>query len=900
MNSSVPIQAQGIIPIGTNDVVDIPSIAYSIPDFEGQAILRLFANSTESEIGCFSAVVTNGNSFSQPKSVGTILGLLTLLTMIASFATAAYGEAVPTMRLHHAHSLSVGVVFAVWQHIFFTGALSMNWPAVLVAWWSNFAWAGGMIHSTSMQNSIDHLIGNNIGNTSQVGAAQSGSTNDGVGGGYDISAIYKRMTSSFVISPDMIPNLRDLTSEIFGDEDTNIFHNLLKRDRLQRHMQRSLEARDTSTQTNAAFRWYGHPIGAGMPLPGNYSGFAGTLAQESIRVSNAFMTGFLWFLILLVLLVAATFAFKWVLEGLARFRHIKDDRLMFFREHWVGYTGVIALRTCYLAFFVMMFLTIFEFTFTSSGGVKAIASIVFVVFLLGIPGAAAYAYYYKKHFVGPGMEPSEGHTQHKKLLGVLPWAGFKRSQARDEHETPQTTTIDEESKSTSFWKSSKSSPGHTDNADDLNNIHDHDDYTMKFGWLASRFRRTRWWFFAIWVFYEFLRAVFYGGASGHPLVQVFALLIIEFLAFAFILWARPFEGRRLNLIVVYCLGFSKVVSVALSAAFDVQFDLPRITTTIIGIAVIIVQGILAIITVIAMIVGVISSYMSISRNQEDFRPRKWHGIREKYFNHLDRVVNDLPPEPKPKKEKKKKNEQPEEVKPEFEMRTITRQAKIEDQDVELPEEPRAERRDTLLLSTASRARTPVNAEHIDQSKRLSGVGSTSRQSRASSFGSVSNSNLPYGARPHKASWSMRDFTQLNVEDTEPTFTAMDDTTRVEGDEPIEPEVPVKTTRRRSSSLFGNMRPKSVAAVKPQPSTDSLRIGGDMSTHDTIGDVPAPPPTRPRSASIRHSRSGSALLEANESGESSGTQSTNRRASRYVPLTPAQEMEEWMPRNSQEK
>ncbi|KAG9583133.1 TRP-domain-containing protein, partial [Aureobasidium melanogenum] len=192
LNASIPIEANGIIPVAQSDVAAIPPIALSIPDFEGEAILRIFANSTQAEIGCYSAVVTNGATFSQPKAVGSILGIFTVIALIASFATAIYGDSVPVMRKHYAHSLSVLVVFSVFQHVFFTGALSMNWPSVLVAWWSNFAWSGGMIYSSSMQHSIDKLIGNNLGNTSQVGAAGSGTNQDGVGGGFDISSIYRR------------------------------------------------------------------------------------------------------------------------------------------------------------------------------------------------------------------------------------------------------------------------------------------------------------------------------------------------------------------------------------------------------------------------------------------------------------------------------------------------------------------------------------------------------------------------------------------------------------------------------------------------------------------------------------------------------------------------------------
>ena len=178
--SKTPIDASGIIPISQNDVAGIPSIALSIPDFEGQAILRIFSNSTQSQIGCYSGVVTNGSSFSQPAWISSILGGLTIIAIVASFATAIYGENVPEMRKHYAHSFSVLIVFAVWQHIFFSGALSLNWPSVLVAFWSNYAWAGGIIYTEAMQNTINNFIGSNKGNLSHCLLYTSPSPRDGL------------------------------------------------------------------------------------------------------------------------------------------------------------------------------------------------------------------------------------------------------------------------------------------------------------------------------------------------------------------------------------------------------------------------------------------------------------------------------------------------------------------------------------------------------------------------------------------------------------------------------------------------------------------------------------------------------------------------------------------------
>ncbi|TKA73547.1 hypothetical protein B0A55_06436 [Friedmanniomyces simplex] len=894
-NSSVPIQASGIIPIAQSDVNSFPAIALTIPDFEGEAILRIFANSTKSEIGCYSAVVTNGATFSQPQAVGSVLGIFTFVAMLASFATAAYGEAVPTMRLHYAHSLSVGVVFAVFQHIYYTGALSVNWPSVLVAWWSNFAWAGGMIHSTTMQNSINHLIGNNVGNTSEVGAAAAGTNQQSLGGGYDISQIYKRALSFGANSIGRHPLVRDIASEIYREP-----AGMFSRDLGQRSLEHTLQRRDLVNATTG-YRYYGHPVGAGLPLPGNYSGFAGTLAQEGIRASNAFMTGFLWFLILLVLLVAALMAFKWVLEGFARLKWLKEGRFSYFRNHWLGYSGALALRICYLGFFMMMFLTIFQFTYQSSGGAKGVAAIVFIIFVVGVPGAAVYACLYKKA-IEKQQKPRGLQVERKLLLGKIPWFGVTKAVANEQPMEMQAQ--DHKGGSQPFWKRMSTVGSITDQEGHLHSIHDNEDYTAKFGWLAARFRRTRWWFFTVWLLYEFVRAVFYGGASGYPLAQVFGLLVIEVLAFVFIVWARPFEGRRLNLLVVYCLGFSKVTSVALSAAFDLRFNLDRIITTAIGIIIIVIQGILTIITLIAIVVGAISSYMSVSRNREDFRPRKLAGVREKYFNHLDKAVNDLPPDPTP--EPAADSNEPKE--PYFEMKSVRRLAKIEDEDPDFTSEMRLHDPAASYLSL-DQTPTPQRAESI-RSIPLSGAITPmgTRRARASSV--QSTTNLPYGARPHRPSWSTRDF-----DGGERSHTPID-MTRTVPDEPFLPPPPpaAKGAHGRKPSRSATLP---VTSVRPQVSSDELRVGGDLSSHDTIGRVPAPS-VRPRAGTYGSMRGGSrsntpSFAEGGEASRSSdwlgelsyvqapgggsgasGSGSAGQKGgSRRNPLTPAQEQEEFM-------
>ena len=700
MNSSVPISADGIIPVDQSDVSGIPAIALGIPDFEGQAILRIFGNSTETEIGCYSAVVTNGASFSHPSSVGTVLGIFSLVAIVASLATAIYGDHIPTMRTHYAHSLSVFVVFAVFHHIYFTGALSMNWPSVLAAFWSNFAWSAGMIYSEPMQNSINQLIGSNKGNTSIVGAASSGASANDLGGGYSISQIYKRASLEF--SQRYLDSL---------DQQWN----MLRTRELENHV-----AKRAASNSSSASPWYGSPVKPGLPIPGNFSGFAGTLSEEGIPASNAFMTGFLWLLIFIALMTALVVAFKWIIEALSKANLVKTERLAHFRAHWLLYTAQGALRMMFIAFFMMMFLTLFEFTYKGSAGVTAIAALVFVVFFVGMLGIAGYACFYRLRLGHYETVPDRVHLEKTKAVGPVPWYGLKLESYRSEK--PQITV----SAGSVPWRRMR----YINEDPQRAGVHQDEDYTTRFGWLAARFRRTRWWFFAVWLVYEFVRACFYGGAAGHPLTQVFGLLVVEIIALVVIVLTKPFEGARLNALMVYLLGFSKVATVALSAAFDARFNLQRITTTVIGIVIIVIQGVLAILLMIAIVIGAISSYMSLTRNHENFKPQKLEKIRQRYFAHMEKTAPDVPLPPPPPPEEPKG--------PYFNVTSVRREPKIEDEDEDY-----------------------IGSVHDPLGSRVSIARPvTARASRANSTRSQLDSpytSAPFGARVHRASWSSRDF-----------------------------------------------------------------------------------------------------------------------------------------------
>ncbi|KAH7399029.1 hypothetical protein DE146DRAFT_519716 [Phaeosphaeria sp. MPI-PUGE-AT-0046c] len=725
----VPIRAEGIIPVNKDDVSRIPEIALAIPDFEGQAILRIFSNSTQAEVGCFAAQITNGNTFRQKVGVGTVLGVFTLVAISSSFVTATHGDDVVEMRKHYAHSVSVMVVFAVWHHIYFSGALSMNWPSVLVSYWSNYAWTGGMIYSEHMQNSINNFIGSNKGNTSQVGAAGAGVKNPELGGGYDIHAIYRRTVNDAI----------------------------------------------------GGFSYTGQPVKPGTPLPGNFSGFAGMLAQERIPASNAFMTCLFWSLVLVAFILVSIMAFKFVLEALSSTRVMKNSRLTYFRSHYIRYTASSILRAFFIGFFMLTYVSMFQLTYLKSPGTIAVACTIFLVVAFGIGTAAGLACYCRIRDEKYGCERDALVIEMIIAWNILPWLklSWRNESTRSEHKNYVVAIP---------WWTIRSCIGEK-------SIHNDESFILSYGWLASRYRRTRWWFFATWLVYEFIRACFLAGASSQPLVQVFGLLTVESVAFIGMIYLRPFEGQRLNIVLVYFLGFSKVATTALSASFDASFNLPRILATVVGIVIIVIQGLLTITMMVTIIMGAVTSYFSVMRDRETTGARSWVPLRKKY---LQGIVLPSSYHVEPMQQARSRSY--------FCVNQVKRVPKVEDEDEEFLREIRD---DACAPRTSIISRT--------------WPGAYEQPTLAGNRLQVSYTALPRAARLHRPSWPSQDFVgQRSGGRARALSNATSSTSHFDESEDLE---------RLPTSSFRTATPVS----SPNP---RLQIEGDMSSVRQLGSKPS--------------------------------------------------------------
>jgi hypothetical protein len=273
-------------------------------------------------------------------------------------------------------------------------------------------------------------------------------------------------------------------------------------------------------------------------------------------------------------------------------------------------------------------------------------------------------------------------------------------------------------------------------------VHQDETYLAKFGWLSSRYRRTRWWYFAYYVGYLFFRACFVGAAVDSPLVQVYGLLIYEIVAFVIITILNPFEGARNTALSVWMLSITKILTTGLSIAFLPELGLDRIIATVIGVVIIVIQGFLVIGLLILIALGAISTWMSLTRNREEFGVEVLESIRIRYFEHLEKQAPDVwqPPPSRKGKEKEVTPVAQEPKEPYFKVQEVRRAPKIEDEDGDiLPDlEPRPN--SALTLGTAARPRSGARQN---------------RPGSGHSFYSVSS--LPRTARAHRASWSSKDF-----------------------------------------------------------------------------------------------------------------------------------------------
>lgn len=334
-----PVPARGFSASGNMTIPSqyadmIPSIAFNVPDLEGQARLELKAADTGDEVACIESEVTNGKTLQVPAVSYVAAGILAAslaLSGLTALGTAGHPGAATS-------SPSFGEVIGWFQTLATSGALSVQYPTVYRTFTSNFAFAGGLIPWTDMQNSIDNFRNVTGGNLTQ----------------------------------NNYQYLRNATLT-FDDGSTN--SSLAKRalsDLLERS---ALFIRDISTSDNATT----NTSAASSGIVAELKGIQAWSEQLYIPSSNIFMTVLLFFAIVIAAIAVGILLVKVVLEAWALYGSFPQS-LVDFRKHYWGLLGRTITNLILIVYGIWVLYCVYQFTRGDSWAAKLLAGLTLAAF----------------------------------------------------------------------------------------------------------------------------------------------------------------------------------------------------------------------------------------------------------------------------------------------------------------------------------------------------------------------------------------------------------------------------------------------------------------------------------------------------------------------------------------
>lgn len=136
----------------------------------------------------------------------------------------------------------------------------------------------------------------------------------------------------------------------------------------------------------------------------------------------------------------------------------------------------------------------------------------------------------------------------------------------------------------------------------LEYLFQHKPWIRKYGLFYDQFKVKYWWCFIPTLLAVFGRNAFVALGYGNGLVQVIGQMVIDVMLTALYVVCLPFNTKMGNGINI-AIQVVRVISLAMLLTFAVQFDLNQIATTGIGMALLVVQAVLAILLIVLILIN---------------------------------------------------------------------------------------------------------------------------------------------------------------------------------------------------------------------------------------------------------------------------------------------------------
>ncbi|KAN0076054.1 Transient receptor potential (TRP) ion channel domain containing protein [Elaphomyces granulatus] len=328
--------AQGTQAIPSTYANQIPSIAFSVPDLDGQAKLLLNSKNGQ-EVACIQSDVSNGKSLQLPAVSYVVAGVACaalLFSGLSALVTAGHPGGASS-------SPSFGEVMGWFHSVATSGMLSVEYPAVYRSFASNFAFSTGLFQWAQLQQAIDDFRLKTGGNLT----ADS----------------YEYLSNSTVASSN---------SSSSSKRSIDLF------------LERSLLASRDISVTNST----GNTTAANSNNSNSTSGVQSFVhgiqtyaAQLMIPQSNTFMTVLLIFSIVIAAIAVGILLFKLILELWALYGTF-PKKLSSFRKNYWGLLSRTITNLILILYGIWTLYCVFQFTRGDSWAAKILAGITLAIF----------------------------------------------------------------------------------------------------------------------------------------------------------------------------------------------------------------------------------------------------------------------------------------------------------------------------------------------------------------------------------------------------------------------------------------------------------------------------------------------------------------------------------------
>lgn len=346
------------LPLGSDVVSRIPSIAYGVPDLDGVVKVYISDVDNNKTVACLEADLSNGKTVDQ-KAVGWTTAIIAGLALLASAVTSGLGHSNTAAHVA-ANALSL---FGFFQAQAIIGMTSVALPPVVASWTQNFQWSMGII---------------------RVGFLQS------------ICTWYQRSTGG--TPSTLLSNLSNASVQVQKRSLVGSTHRLLSRSygRLAKSTGHLLSRSNAQSQAAAA------ATAKTMVVKGiERVGF-----RARIEITNIFLTGLIFFMIFVVFTALGVALFKGFCETAVKLGWFKGDKFEEFRNGWKIVLKGILFRIVLIGFPQISILCLWELTKRDSSAEVVLALFFFVSMAVALTWAALKVYRIAKRSVNMHKNPA--------------------------------------------------------------------------------------------------------------------------------------------------------------------------------------------------------------------------------------------------------------------------------------------------------------------------------------------------------------------------------------------------------------------------------------------------------------------------------------------------------------